>query len=44
VGNEFQWVDFALQAPCAMVESLEAAGIDGGVPRYGQEEDAPSGE
>ncbi len=32
MGNEFEWVGFALQAPGAMAESLDAAGIDGGIP------------
>lgn len=32
VANEFEWVDFALQPPSAMAESLDAAGVDGGVP------------
>lgn len=32
MAHEFEWVDFALQAPSAMAESLDAAGIDGGLP------------
>jgi hypothetical protein len=33
VADDFEWVDFALQPPCAMAESLDAAGVDGELPR-----------
>lgn len=36
MSNEFEWVDFALLPPNAMAESLDAAGIDGGLPDPGQ--------
>jgi hypothetical protein len=42
MGNEFEWVDFALQAPHAMAESLDAAGIDGGIPCHGRDDGEPS--
>lgn len=32
MNSEFEWVDFAMQAPNAMAESLDAAGIDAAVP------------
>lgn len=42
MGNEFEWVDFALQAAHAMAESLDAAGIDAGIPCHGTAEAGPS--
>jgi hypothetical protein len=39
MANEFEWVDFGLLPPCAIAESLDAAGIDGGVPRHGAGDD-----
>ncbi|GAB3306190.1 hypothetical protein GCM10027564_07620 [Luteimonas notoginsengisoli] len=39
--TEFEWVDFALQAPNAMAESLVAAGIECGVPCHGRDHDEP---
>lgn len=33
MAHDFEWVDFALQPPYAMAESLDAAGIDGELPR-----------
>jgi hypothetical protein len=42
MGNEFEWLDFALQAPNAMAESLDAAGIDGRVPCHGRDDGEPS--
>ncbi|MFC3717034.1 hypothetical protein ACFONC_12800 [Luteimonas soli] len=35
----FEWVDFALQPPGAVVECLDAAGIDGCVPGHAAGED-----
>jgi hypothetical protein len=32
VADEFEWVDFAMQSPCTMAESLDAAGIGGELP------------
>lgn len=37
MGNAFEWVDFALQAPNAMAELLDAAGIDRRLPCQGQD-------
>jgi len=44
MNDAFEWVGFALQAPGAIAECLDAAGIDAGVPCHGRDDDAPRGD